>query len=105
MYKLEVNNLIVGYYSYIILEENIVQLDNLFILLNCIGTGLGTFLMNDFLGKIKTLKVKKVLLESEPNAEKFYKTFGFETIGQLESSIKDRYLPIMELQIEKKNNS
>ena len=100
VYKLEVNNLIVGYYSYIILEENIVQLDNLFILPNCIGTGLGTFLMNDFLGKIKTLKVKKVLLESEPNAEKFYNKFGFKTIEQIKTSIKDRFLPLMELIVE-----
>lgn len=100
VYKLEVNNLIVGYYSYIILEENIVQLDNLFILPNCIGTGLGTFLMNDFLGKIKTLKVKKVLLESEPNAEKFYNKFGFKTIEQIKTSIKDRFLPLMELILE-----
>jgi N-acetylglutamate synthase-like GNAT family acetyltransferase len=99
VYKLEVNNLIVGYYSYIILEENI-QLDNLFILPNCIGTGLGTFLMNDFLGKIKTLKVKKVLLESEPNAEKFYNKFGFKTIEQIKTSIKDRFLPLMELILE-----
>jgi len=100
VYKLEVNNLIVGYYSYIILEENIVQLDNLFILPNCIGTGLGTFLMNDFLGKIKTLKVKKVLLESEPNAEKFYNKFGFKTIEQIKTSIKDRFLPLMEIFVE-----
>lgn len=100
VYKLEVNNLIVGYYSYIILEENIVQLDNLFILPNCIGTGLGTFLMNDFFGKIKTLKVKKVLLESEPNAEKFYNKFGFKTIEQIKTSIKDRFLPLMELILE-----
>lgn len=100
VYKLEVNNLIVGYYSYIILEENIVQLDNLFILPNCIGTGLGTFLMNDFLGKIKTLKVKKVLLESEPNAEKFYNKFGFKTIEQIKTSIKDRFVPLMELIVE-----
>lgn len=33
--------------------------------------------------------------------ENFYKSFGFETVGQLQSSIKDRYLPVMELRIEK----
>ncbi|AYN02731.1 GNAT family N-acetyltransferase [Chryseobacterium sp. 3008163] len=41
--------------------------------------------------------MKKITLDAEPNAKNFYKTFGFQTVGQLESSIKDRYLPIMEL--------
>ena len=59
--------------------------------------------MNDFLKKTKQLDIDKITLDAEPNAEFFYKTFGFETIGKLESSIKDRYLPIMELQIENKN--
>ncbi len=50
------------------------------------------------------MHIDKITLDAEPNAENFYRIFGFETIGQLESSIKDRYLPIMELQV-KKNNS
>ena len=105
VYKLLQNDQIIGYYSYFSTDKNTIKLDNIFILPEFIGKGFGKILMNDFLKNIKQLGINKVTLDSEPNAEKFYKTFGFETIGQLESSIKDRYLPIMELQIEKKYNS
>lgn len=105
VYKLLQNDQIIGYYSYFSTDENTIKLDNIFILPEFIGKGFGKILMNDFLKNIKQLGINKITLDAEPNAEKFYKTFGFETIGQLESSIKDRYLPIMELQIEKKNNS
>jgi N-acetylglutamate synthase-like GNAT family acetyltransferase len=105
VYKLVLNDHIIGYYSYFSTDENTIKLDNIFILPEFIGKGFGKILMNDFLKNIKQIGINKVTLDAEPNAEKFYKTFGFETIGQLESSIKDRYLPIMELQIVKKNNS
>lgn len=105
VFKLVQNDQIIGYYSYFSIDENTVKLDNIFVLPEFIGKGFGKILMNDFLDKISQLDINKITLDAEPNAENFYKTFGFETIGQLESSIKDRYLPIMELRTEKKNNS
>ena len=100
IYKLVINDLVVGYYSYVILEENVVQLDNLFVLPEYIRKGLGTFLMSDFLDRCKALKFQKVVLDADPNAENFYKKNGFKTIGQIETSIKDRFLPIMELHLD-----
>lgn len=97
VYKLLDNNLIVGYYSYIYLNKKEVKLDNLFVLPNYIGTGLGKLLMKNFLDRIKNTEIEKIILDSEPNAEKFYEYFGFQKIGQIETSIKNRYLPIMEL--------
>lgn len=105
VYKLVQEDQIIGYYSYFSIDENTIKLDNIFILPEFIGKGFGKILMNDFLKNIRQLGINKITLDAEPNAEKFYKTFGFETIGQLESSIKERYLPIMELQIEKKINN
>ncbi len=99
VYKLLVDNLTVGFYSYIYLNEDLVKLDNLFVLPNHIGSGLGKLLMNDFLKRIKNTERKKIILESEPNVEKFYEYFGFIKIGQIETAIKGRYLPIMELKI------
>ena len=97
VYKLVENENVIGYYSYFSIDEKTIKLDNLFILPEFIGKGFGKTLMNDFLEKANRLGIKKIILDAEPNAENFYKTFGFETVGQLESSIKDRYLPIMEL--------
>lgn len=102
VYKLVHNENIIGYYSYFSIDENTTKLDNVFILPEFIGQGFGKIIMNDFLEKIKLDGVRKITLDAEPNAENFYKSFGFETLGQLESLIKDRYLPIMELQIENK---
>ncbi len=99
VYKLLVDNLPIGYYSYIYLSEKEVKLDNLFVLPDYIGSGFGKLLMNDFLNRVKNSDIKKITLDSEPNAEKFYEYFGFIKVGQIETAIKDRYLPIMELKI------
>jgi predicted GNAT family N-acyltransferase len=99
VYKLLVDNLPIGYYSYIYLSEKEVKLDNLFVLPDYIGSGFGKLLMNDFLNRVKNSDRKKITLDSEPNAEKFYEYFGFIKVGQIETAIKDRYLPIMELKI------
>lgn len=101
VYKLVQHEQIIGYYSYFFADEKTIKLDNLFVLPEFIGKGFGKLLMNDFLKNTKQLSIDKITLDAEPKAENFYKAFGFETIGQLESSIKERYLPIMELQIEK----
>jgi len=47
-----------------------------------------------------TISFEYIYLDSDPNAEKFYQNLGFKVVGQLESSIKNRFLPIMELEIE-----
>lgn len=99
IFKLMENDQIIGYYSYFPIDENTIKLDNIFILPEFIGKGFGKILINDFLEKIRLLGINKITLDAEPNAEKFYKNFGFETIEQLESTIKGRFLPIMELQI------
>ena len=97
VYKLVVDGVIVGYYSYIYLNENAVKLDNLFVLPAFIGKGFGKQLMRDFLFRVKSSTAKKILLDSEPKAAGFYGSFGFVQIGTLETAIKDRYLPVMEL--------
>ena len=99
VFNLMLDNQIIGYYSFFHESENSIKLDNLFVLPDFIGKGFGKLLMNDFLVRLQDLSVQKIVLNSEPNAESFYIKFGFVKIGQIETSIKDRYLPIMELKI------
>lgn len=101
VFKLKLDNTIIGYYSYFYLSEKEVKLDNLFVLPKYIGSGFGKLLMNDFLYRIKISDITTIILDSEPNAEKFYESFGFVKVGQIETSIRDRYLPIMKLEILK----
>ncbi|KAF2083002.1 GNAT family N-acetyltransferase [Flavobacterium sharifuzzamanii] len=97
--NLVVENQIIGYYSYLKLEENQVKLDNLFILPEYIGKGFGSYLMNDFLERMRNEKCQKIILDSEPNAEQFYQKIGFTKIGEFETSIKNRFMPIMEMKL------
>ena len=99
VFKLVFQNKIIGYYSYIKEENHKVQLDNLFVLPEYIGKGFGKYLMNDFLERMQNSKFKKIILDSEPNAEKFYQKMGFVKIGEFETSIKNRFMPIMELKL------
>jgi GNAT superfamily N-acetyltransferase len=99
VYKLSIDHLTVAYYSYINLDETTIILDYLFVLPDYIGKGYGKSLMNDFINKIKKTERKRIILDADPNAQKFYESFGFIKIGQAETSIKDRFLPIMELKL------
>jgi GNAT superfamily N-acetyltransferase len=93
-------NQLYGYYSWINTNETEVELDNMFIDPTYIGKGFGKLLMQDFLTRMKLDGKKKITLYSEPKTEGFYQSTAggqFKTIGQFQSTIKDRYLPIMEL--------
>jgi len=98
-FKLVIDNKIIGYYSYFVKEKKIVKLDNLFVLPEYIGKGFGKYLVDDFLIRMKTEKFEKIILDSEPNAEKFYLKFGFKKIGEFETSIKNRFMPILEMNL------
>ncbi|MNG25839.1 putative acetyltransferase [compost metagenome] len=88
-----------GYYSFFNQDEKTIKLDNLFVLPEYIGKGLGRLLMKHFLLNIDKTHIKTITLNSEPNAEPFYSKLGFIKVGEIETSIKDRYMPIMELTI------
>ncbi len=96
-FKLISDGQIIGYYSFLKLENNIVKLDFLFILPEYIGSGIGKLLMTDFIDKAKSLNIEKIILDADPNAEKFYSKFGFSIYNKLELSVKNRFLPQMEL--------
>lgn len=99
VYKLVKNGATIGYYSCFNIDEKTLKLDNLFILPEYIGKGLGRILMHHFLEQAQQASLETITLDAEPKAEDFYKKFGFVTVGQLETAIKDRFLPIMELKI------
>lgn len=102
VYKLMNKNQLIGYYSYIEVKENTVKLDNIFLEPDFIGKGYGKMMMNHFLLQVKDSGYEAVKLDSEPNTVKFYQNLGFKIVGRLESSIPNRFLPIMELDISAK---
>ncbi len=100
VFKLILHNKIIAYYSYQFINNKVLLLDNIFVDPEYIGKGYGKTLMNHLIKEAIQARKEKIKLESEPNAAAFYKKMGFKIVGQLESSIKNRYLPIMELDID-----
>ncbi|MDQ8010918.1 MAG: GNAT family N-acetyltransferase [Flavobacterium nitrogenifigens] len=99
VFKLVYNDLIIGYYSYVFKNEKVIELDNLFVLPEHIGKGFGKYLVLDFLNRIKETGIEKITLDSEPHAENFYSKMGFVKVGEFETSIKNRFMPIMEMKL------
>lgn len=100
VYKLVIDGMIIGYYAFFYEDTSNVRLDNLFILPEYIGKGYGQLLLEDFITKVNASKATKMILHADPNAENFYARFGFIKTGQLKTLIPDRFLPIMELNIQ-----
>ncbi len=99
LYKLEKEIQLIGFYAYHVVNESDVKLNFLFVEPKYIGMGYGKLLMTDFIKRIESSDCKRIFLDADPNAEQFYEKLGFRTIGQLKSTIKDRFLPIMEFRI------
>ena len=61
VYKLVSDKTIIGYYSFFI-DNDCIELDNLFVLPEYIGSGIGKRLLFDFLEKAKDLNFEKIIL-------------------------------------------
>lgn len=97
VYKVVDDTKIIGFYSLVRIDEATAKLDFLFMYPEFIGQGIGKLLLENCFEIVKTKNVKRLILDADPNAENFYAHFGFVTYGKLESSIKNRFLPQMEL--------
>ena len=96
VYKLIQDKEIVGYYSLIQIDRQTIELDNLFIHPNVIGKGMGSLLLQDAINRSKDGGYTRMKLYADPHATKFYLKKGFEVVGQLETVIPNRFLPIMQ---------
>ena len=93
IYKLEEAGSTIGFCS--IKENNTnYEIMHLWIKPGYIGKGYGKQLLNEIIQKV-VKKEKKIIVESDPNAEAFYASQGFVTFDKVESYPKGRFLPIM----------
>lgn len=100
VFVLENKNLILGFYAYLKKTSKTVDLDFLFVDPLHIGKGFGKLLITHFIEEMKRQNFEVVTVNSDPNAEKFYRHFEFETISQKPSSIKNRFLPVMRMNLK-----
>ena len=62
-----------------------------------IGKGYGKYLLRESLHRV-AVKEKPVIVEADPNAEKFYASQGFTTFDYRQSYPEGRLLPLMKME-------
>lgn len=89
---------IVGFYA-LSVGGDMAKLEHLWISPENIGSGIGRKLFAHALEKSILLKAKKMEIESDPNAEVFYKKMGAKRIGNIVAEIEgqERILPLMQI--------
>lgn len=88
---------IVGFYSLLFHPDN-CELEAMFVEPEVIGSGIGARMWDDMIALVKEAGVTKLVCQSDPFAERFYRKMGMIKIGERASeSIPDRKLPVLEL--------
>jgi GNAT superfamily N-acetyltransferase len=90
----------VAYYS-LKHDGEFLWLDNLWVLPEFIGQGIGKGLFHHALEKSNALGATVLKIEADPNAQNFYEKMGARKIGEYrtEAGGQPRRLPIMEINI------
>lgn len=99
LFKLMHQQSIIGYYSYLKKDQPIALLDMLFIHPEFQRRGLGKLLLQDAIQKIRESKFTTIRLESDPYAEPFYRSQGFQILSYRDTEISNRKLALMELKL------
>lgn len=92
---------ILGFYAIEQRSEHEFELEALFVDPPHIGTGLGKALMHHAKQKVLALGGKSLMIQGDPNAERFYRAVGGERIGERASaSIAGRSLPLFMIKLD-----
>ena len=95
------NDEIVGFASLKPINEDIIELDALFIKPSYMRKGAGSALFKHFLLLLKVSSYSCLTILSDPQAAMFYESRGAILVGQKASgSIANRFLPVYELSLK-----
>lgn len=85
---------ILGFYA-LVAEDDAMTLEHLWVSPEHIGSGVGRKLFAHAVEKAISLNAKSIDIESDPNAEEFYKRMGAKRIGEIVTQVEDieRRLP------------
>ena len=94
------NEMPVGFYS-LKNEGEDLYLDNLWILPEHMGKGIGKSLFEHALERSRTLGASILKIDADPNAQTFYERMGAKKISEAHSRIynEERILPVMEIHL------
>lgn len=99
-YVVLVDQTLAGFYSLEDQQGDSIELGAMFVDPAFIGTGTGRALMDHAKTSATALGAKALIIQSDPNAERFYKAAGGRNTGSRESeSIPGRFLPVLEIEL------
>jgi GNAT superfamily N-acetyltransferase len=91
---------IAGFIALLRLDVDTAELEGLFVDPDFIGYGIGKALMQQAIDCVASLNLKKIIIQADPNAARFYESVGAEACGERESvSIPGRMLPLYQLHL------
>lgn len=97
---------LIGFYNFIIHNDNSLELDNFFIHPDYIGKGFGRRMWEHCCIEAKQLGKNEFIIWSDPNAENFYIKMGCQKIGERKSPMMPhRFPPIMKYQLDPANKN
>lgn len=95
VFKFISNKQIVGFYILNQPNNDTIELEFLFVHPKAIGKKIGKQLLTHAIQQASELNLTSVTLLSDPNAQSFYESQGFIYNGKKESTIPNRFLPLM----------
>ena len=99
VYVLESNGDIAGFFTFVRGKND--SLDFLYVHPDFLGKGFGKVLWDNAIEKAREIGIESFIIDSDPNAESFYKKMGAELIGETPSTVfKNRTLPLMKFIID-----
>lgn len=96
IFKFMINETTAGFYFLNLPEGKSIALEMLFVLPELVRKGIGKQLLHHSFHKAIELKANSMILLADPNAVSFYQSQGFYQIDAKESSIPNRFLPVMQ---------
>jgi GNAT superfamily N-acetyltransferase len=96
VYAAMVESEVAGFYGLIVSEDK-VQLEHMWVDPDYIGSGIGKRLFDHAIEVAESLNASSMEIESDPNAEGFYKRMGARRIGEFVSELEGqpRVLPLL----------
>ncbi len=94
------DNILVAYYS-LKQDDESLWLDNLWVLPESMGLGIGKQLFHHALERSRARNISILNIEADPNAQSFYEKMGARKIGERHSEVdgQPRILPVMEINL------
>ncbi|MGA9770689.1 MAG: GNAT family N-acetyltransferase [Blastocatellia bacterium] len=104
VYAAEVESELAGFYGLIQMEGK-VQLEHMWVDPEYIGSGIGKRLFDHAIKTAASLGAASMEIESDPNAEGFYKRMGARRIGEFVSELEGmpRVLPLLVVDLTDRN--